>query len=59
MFTKLRKCIWNCFSKYVRLAVFEFFLEIAIEEAKDMYAKQKGVRKNKSRPTSVRKRLPA
>jgi len=41
MLKKMRANIWNYFSRYVRLAVFEFFLEIALEESKKTYELQK------------------
>jgi hypothetical protein len=47
MITKIRSFFWNLFSKYVRLAVFEFFVEIAIEETRKEVERDKTIRRNK------------
>jgi hypothetical protein len=47
MINKLRASVWNIFSKYVRIAVFEYLYELAIEEIRNERAKPGSSRKNK------------
>lgn len=47
MITKIRSFFWHLFSKYVRLAVFEFFVEIAIEETRKEVERDKALRRSR------------